>query len=93
MEQTEAALSQFITSDTVVVFVWIRIVWKYVNVQEIINVILICYYVFYAVLDEGLDNEPREACQTAGAGPHWRQGEMQLTIPWNMYARMYGCMY
>lgn len=26
--------------------------------------------------DEGVDNEPGEARQTAGAGPHWRQGEL-----------------
>lgn len=48
---------------------------------------------FRSVLDEGIDNEPGEACQTAGAGPHWRQGEMHLTIPCDMYSRMYRCMY
>lgn len=26
--------------------------------------------------DEGVNNEPGEARQTAGAGPHWRQGEL-----------------
>lgn len=40
-------------------------------------------------LDEGIDNEPREACQTAGTGPHWWQGEIQSTIPWDMQEYMY----
>lgn len=31
-------------------------------------------------LDEGVDNEPGEACQTAGAGPHRRQSELKYIL-------------
>lgn len=34
-------------------------------------------YVLFFVSDEGVDNEPGEARQTAGAGPHRRQGELE----------------
>lgn len=32
---------------------------------------------FVWILDEGIQYEPGEARQTAGAGPHWRKGELQ----------------
>lgn len=34
----------------------------------------------FCVSDEGDDNEPGEARQTAGAGPHRRQGELEYML-------------
>ena len=34
----------------------------------------------FLVSDEGVYNEPGEARQTAGAGPHRRQGELEFIL-------------
>lgn len=38
------------------------------------------FFCLCAFSDEGVDNESGEACQTAGTGPHWRQGEVQQML-------------